>query len=104
PLQDARRRREVPRRRDRQHPAIVTTHQLPADLMDQPVVPMAQQNEVVEVGGPAAGPVHEVMRGGPRRRPLATGPAAGAVSRLQGSYVSICWTYNVCKQVNPNPP
>jgi hypothetical protein len=45
--------------------AIVGLHQLPATLVHLPVMAVAQQDQVFEVGLAPFGPVLEVMRLGP---------------------------------------
>ena len=51
-----------PRGRDREQPSALDTRQLPAALMDQPVVAVAEQDQVVHVGRTAVAPVHQVRR------------------------------------------
>ncbi len=50
--------------RDGEHPPVVRSHQLPLALMDHPVVPVTQKNKIVEIGGAAVYPVHDVVSRG----------------------------------------
>jgi hypothetical protein len=56
---------------------------LPVALMDEVMMPVTEKDEIVEVGCPAMDPVHNVMRGAPRSRPVASRPTAVTVARLQ---------------------
>ena len=58
--------------------------QLPAALMDRPVVGSAQQGEVGQVGGAAMEPVAEVVGFAPGQGPLAVGEDTAAVAHGQG--------------------
>src|SRR5690349_4383377 len=51
-----------------------------AALVDDGVVPLAQQGGVGKVRGPEVGPVHEVVRVGPGRWGAAAGVGAAAVA------------------------
>src|SRR5438552_10495754 len=62
---------------------VFGSDQLPADLMHHPMMPAAEQDQVVEVGWAAFDPVREVMSIAPRRRTLATRPLAMLVAHLQ---------------------
>jgi hypothetical protein len=48
--------------------------------MDHPVMALAEEDQVVEVGLPAVDPVHDVVPIAPRRRSLAAWPAAVLVA------------------------
>src|SRR5256886_15623306 len=77
------RMRELDSGRDGQHAAIVCMHDLPSALMHHPVMAVTEKDEVVEIGGAAMDPVHDVMCGAPLRRPVAARPPAVTVARLQ---------------------
>ena len=51
--------------------------------MRKPVVAVAEQNEIVEIGRPAVSPVLDVMRRRPRRWAIASWPLAPGVPRAQ---------------------
>ena len=53
--------------------------------MDLAMVVVAEQDQVVELGLTALGPVEEVMGIAPAGRPVAAGPAATSVAGDQGS-------------------
>jgi hypothetical protein len=69
-----------PRRWNRQQAPALDLGKLPAALMDQPVVAVAEQDEVVEGGVPAVPPMQDVMGVGPHARPIAAGPHAALVA------------------------
>ena len=66
----ARRRTEGDGRRDGEHATVVATNDLPVALVHHPVMAMTQQDEILEVGRSAMDPMHDMMRGAPRRRPV----------------------------------
>jgi hypothetical protein len=47
--------------REGQDPSIIGADDLKATFVHQPVVPVTQQDEVVEVSGPALAPGHQVV-------------------------------------------
>src|SRR5476649_888815 len=65
--------------------AVVDADQLEAGLVDHPVVAVAEEHEVVEVGAPAAHPVDDVVGGGPGRGSIAARPAAALVADVEGA-------------------
>src|SRR5437867_6844034 len=56
---------------------------LPAALMDQAMVVVAEGDHLVDVGPTAVFPEFDVMRLGPARRPIASRPRAGLVLRFE---------------------
>jgi hypothetical protein len=58
---------------------------VPAVFVYEGVVAAAEQDQVGQGGGSAVGPVPDVVRVGPRRRPVAEREAAAAVAEDQGS-------------------
>ena len=58
-------------------------HDLPVALVDHPVMPVAEQDQVAEVGCPAMDPVNQVMRRAPPRRAVTSRPAAAAVASVE---------------------
>src|SRR5207249_10067282 len=69
--------------RDADDLALLSFDQLPAALVHQPVMALAQEHAVVEVGLPALDPVHQVMAVAPGGGPLAGRPAAVLVTDRQ---------------------
>ena len=69
----------------RQHLALVGAHQLPAALVRHPMVSMAQQDHVGEIGLAAVGPMDDVVRICPGCRPLATWPLAMTVASVESA-------------------
>ena len=67
-----------PRGRYRKELAAIDPGQLPATLMDHPVVAVAEQDQILYVGPASVAPVHQVMRIGERHGAIATGPFASA--------------------------
>ena len=67
--------------------AVGISLQLPAALVDGPVVGSAEQGEVVEVGGAAMEPVAEVVGFAPAQGSLAVGEDTAAVADGQGGCV-----------------
>jgi len=65
-----------PRGRYRKELPALDSGQLPATLVDHPVVAVAEQDQIVHVARAAVAPVHHVMRIGERHRAIATGPFA----------------------------
>ena len=55
------RRSERDRRRNWHDPTVVSFDQLPIAVMDQPVMPMAEKNLILDFTASAMQPVHEVM-------------------------------------------
>ena len=72
-------------RRHRQHLALVGAHQLPAALVRHPVVPVAKQDHVREIGLAAVCPVDDVVGIAPRCGPLATWPLAMTVAGVEAA-------------------
>src|SRR5437879_3913776 len=54
-------------------------------LVDHPVVAVAEEDEVLEIGRSTPRPMHQVMRVGPGSWAIAAGPAAALVAGVQGS-------------------
>src|SRR5437660_10275220 len=69
----------------REHLAFVGPYQLPAALVRHPVVSVAEQDHVGEVGLAAVRPVDDVMRITPGSRPLAARPLAMTVAGVEGA-------------------
>lgn len=65
---------------NRQHAPILGSDQLPPALMHRPVMTVAEEHQVREVGIPAVAPVQDVMGIGPRRRSIAARPHAPLVA------------------------
>src|SRR5207253_7625959 len=63
--------------------SVIGLDQLPAALMHHPVMPMAEQDLVLDLSAAAMQPVHDVMAIAFRRRPLAARPLAVLVPRDQ---------------------
>src|SRR5438270_10194722 len=70
-------------RRDGQKAAVTCLHDLPTALMHEPVVAVAKQDQVLQLGTAAAGPVDKVMGVGGTWRSLAAGPDAVLVPGLK---------------------
>ncbi len=68
------------RRRDGDDPAIVGLDQLTAALVHEPVMPMAEQDGVGEIGRSALDPVHQAMSGPAAGTPYPPDAAPGAPS------------------------
>src|ERR1700726_981118 len=64
------------RGRYRQELAALDPGQLPATLMDHPVVAVAEEDQILYVAAAAVAPVHQVMRIGERHWAITTGPFA----------------------------
>src|ERR1700683_4431033 len=64
---------------DHQDP-LIAPDQLPATLMDRPVVAIAEQDEVLQVGRPAVAPVDDVVGVGPGSGAVAARPHAALVA------------------------
>ena len=73
-------------RRDGRDRAIVSSFELPVTFVAEDVVAPAQQGQVVEVGGPAVGPVDDVVCVGPVGCPVTAreDAATGRVGRGHG--------------------
>src|SRR5438309_7995587 len=71
------------RRRDGHDLSVAGLDQLPAALMHHPVMPMAEQDLVLDLSAAAMQPMHDVMAIALRRRPLATRPLAVLIPRDQ---------------------
>src|SRR5207253_10260763 len=69
------------RRRDRHQPAVIRLDDLPPALVHQPVMPVAEQDLVLDLTAAAVQPVHQVVPIAPRRRPLAPSPLAVLIAR-----------------------
>src|SRR5919204_2589518 len=70
----------------RDEPEVVSGRDhLPAALVDEAVVVVAQRQHLVQVGVAAVIPEVDVMRVAPPDRPVATGPAAVLVPGFQAS-------------------
>ena len=65
-------------------PAVGSAGQLPAALMDRPMMGTAQQGEIPEVGRAAVDPVPQMMTLAPGQRPVAVWEDAAAVADGQG--------------------
>lgn len=59
---------------------VLAEDDVPAVMMDHPMVVTAQQHQVMEVGWSAVGPVHPMMGYAPTRRPGTARKGASAVS------------------------
>nr|WP_235947382.1 hypothetical protein [Candidatus Frankia alpina] len=57
----------------------------PTVVVEETVVPAADEHEVVQAGGAVVGPMPNVVRLAPTRRPVATGECATAVAGDQGA-------------------
>src|SRR5439155_2991548 len=68
-----------------QHLALVGTHQLPAALVRHPVVAVAQEDHVREVGLAALGPMDDMVSVAPGCRPVAARPLAMTVAGVEGA-------------------
>src|SRR5207245_11502010 len=66
-----------------QHVAIRCPNQLPAALVRHPVVSMAQEDHVRQIGVAAVDPVNNVVRIAPCSGPLAARPFAMTVARIE---------------------
>jgi hypothetical protein len=64
--------------------AVGLAGQLPAALMDRPMMGPAHQGQIRQVGGAAVQPVDQMMGLAPGGRPLAAGHRAAAVADHQG--------------------
>jgi uncharacterized membrane protein len=71
--------------RDRHHLPIVAADELPPAFMHQPVMPMADEHQVVQVSRTTVRPMHEVVGRAPRRWTIATRPCTPAVTSMQGA-------------------
>jgi hypothetical protein len=60
-------------------------NQLPASLMDHPVVPVAQENQVRQISWAALGPMQKVVRCALRCGALTPGPLAELITRVQSA-------------------
>src|SRR5438094_859899 len=69
----------------RQHLALVGAHQLPAALVRHPVVSVAQQDHVGEIGLAAVRPVDDVVGIAPGCRTLAAWPLAMTIAGVEGA-------------------
>src|SRR5438093_13332929 len=69
--------------RDADDLALLSLDQLPAALVHQPVMALAQEHAVVEVGLAALDPVHQVMAVAPGGGTLAGRPAAVLIADRQ---------------------
>src|SRR5439155_25298674 len=69
--------------RDRHDATVISSYQLPAALMNLPVMAATEQDLVFDLASTAAGPVDEMMSVAPGGRPLAVGPLAVPVARDQ---------------------
>src|SRR5579864_1639583 len=65
-----------PRRRYRKELPALDTGELPATLMDHPVVAIAEQDQILYTRVAPVAPVHQVMRIGEGHRAIAAGPLA----------------------------
>src|SRR5215217_3819150 len=65
-------------------PAVGATGQLPAALMDAPVMGSAHQGQVVQVGGAAVDPVPQMMGVTPGQGPVTVGEDTATVADGQG--------------------
>ena len=67
--------------------AVRAEADLPAGVwvVDESVVPAAEQHEVVQVGGPAVDPRFDVVGLGPAWGPVTLGKRAAAVADVQGT-------------------
>ena len=54
-------RAEGHRRRNGQHPTVIAANELPVALVHYPVMPVAEQDQVVEIARAAMNPVHYMM-------------------------------------------
>src|SRR6202011_5143019 len=70
-------------RRDGEVAAALAFDDLPAPLVDHPVMPMAEQYQVRQVGLAAIDPMLQVVALAPARRPVAAGPAAVPVAVVE---------------------
>jgi len=69
-------RSDGPGGRDRQQSPLLHPGQLPAALVDHPVVAVAEQDEIRNLGLASVTPVHEVVGVGEGHRTVAAGPLA----------------------------
>jgi hypothetical protein len=58
---------------------------LPVAVMNESVVVAAYEDGVVEGGGPAVGPVNDVVAGAPAGRPVAAGVGTSPIAEDQGA-------------------
>src|SRR5438552_11120073 len=76
--------------RDRHDATVISSYQLPAALMNLPVMAATEQDLVFDLASAAAGPVHEMVSVAPRCRPLAIRPLAVLVAGDQGPAPGPC--------------
>src|SRR5579864_2050297 len=70
-----------PRGRYRKELPALDSGELPATLMDHPVVAVAEQDQILDIRVPAVAPVHQVMRIGEGHWAVAPGPLASTGAR-----------------------
>src|SRR5260370_5207359 len=71
------------RRRHRKHATVIGANDLPAAIVDHPVMPVAKKCEIRKVARPVIDPVHQMMALSHAHRPIASWPRASTVPNLE---------------------